>query len=168
MRNNSASKRVCRFLHAIVIFGISNGWAPAVSAQSATTAVADVADRPRRALNADIEERIDELIQELTLAEKIGQLCQANAVGGGVTGPEHTAARDSLHELIRNGQIGSILNEVQAASSNKLQKLAVEESRLGVPLIFGRDVVHGFRTIAPIPLAQAASWNPKLVEEAAA
>jgi beta-glucosidase len=105
----------------------------------------------------------------MTLAEKIGQLTQANSVGSDVTGtPEHLKARDALHALIRAGELGSILNEVDTNSINKLQKMAVEESRLGVPLIFGRDVIHGFRTIVPIPLAQAASWNPNLVEKAAA
>jgi beta-glucosidase len=69
--------------------------------------------------------------------------------------------------LIRGGGLGSILNEVDTKTINRLQKMAVEESRLGVPLIFGRDVIHGFRTVAPIPLAQAASWNPELVEQAA-
>src|SRR6185295_5490687 len=76
--------------------------------------------------------------------------------------------QDSLIAGIRRGEVGSVLNEVDPTSINRLQKIAVEESRLGVPLIFGRDVIHGFRTIFPIPLGQAASWNPELVEQAAA
>src|SRR4029079_3715969 len=80
----------------------------------------------------------------------------------------HRANKDSLSDRIRLGQVGSVLNEVDPSNINRLQKLPVESSRLGVPLIFGRDVIHGYRTIFPIPLGQAASWNPELVEQAAA
>ncbi len=105
----------------------------------------------------------------MTLAEKIGQLRQVSGVGGDVTGsPDPLEGRNSLYELIRQGRVGSILNEVDPTTIRGLQKIAVQESRLGVPLIFGRDVIHGFRTIFPIPLGQAASWNPALVDEAAA
>ena len=89
------------------------------------------------------------------MAEKVGQLMQVNAAGGHI--PDH------LREGIRAGRIGAVLNEVDLATVNELQRIAVEESRLGIPLLVGRDVVHGFRTIFPIPLGQAASWNPDLV-----
>ncbi|NIB42628.1 glycosyl hydrolase [Pseudomaricurvus alkylphenolicus] len=95
----------------------------------------------------------------MTLPEKIGQMCQVNGAGGWV--PE------DLAEAVRNGQVGSVINEVDAETVASLQKIAVEESRLGIPLLIGRDVIHGFKTIFPIPLGQAASWNPELVEQAA-
>lgn len=161
--------RVKIYLCGMLMFGLIAAWSGTVNGQSVVTATADVADQSRRMSDVDIDARVNALIQEMTLVEKIGQLRQANNVGGDVTGTaDQIAAGDELHKLIRQGQIGAILNAVDAASINKLQKLAVEESRLGVPLVFGRDVVHGFRTIVPIPLAQAASWNPELVEEAAA
>jgi beta-glucosidase len=116
-----------------------------------------------------IDERVGSLLQEMTIAEKIGQLQQMNGIGGAVTGDAQRLADErTLHEFIRKGQVGSILNDVDPSSINRLQKMAVEESRLGVPLIFARDVIHGFRTVFPIPLGQAASWNPQLVEQAAA
>ncbi len=95
----------------------------------------------------------------MTLDEKIGQLAQVNAAGGHV--PDH------LRDAIREGRIGSVLNEVHVDTVNEIQRLAVHESRLGIPLLIGRDVIHGFTTVFPIPLGQAASWNPTLVEEGA-
>ena len=70
-------------------------------------------------------------------------------------------------EAIRKGQLGSILNEVNTDTVNKIQKIAVEQSRQGIPIIFARDVIHGFRTIFPIPLGLAATWNPELVKQGA-
>ena len=75
---------------------------------------------------------------------------------------------DIKEPLIREGKVGSIFNIVGAKEVNRLQRMAVEETRLGIPLIVARDVIHGFRTIYPIPLGQAATWNPELVEQAAA
>ena len=95
----------------------------------------------------------------MTLEEKIGQLQMVQA--GGTHVPDHT--RDAL----RAGRIGSVLNEVHVDTVNELQRIAVEESRLGIPLLVGRDVIHGFKTVFPIPLGQAASWDPKLVEQGA-
>lgn len=106
--------------------------------------------------DADMESRIDSLLSRMTLAEKVGQLNQYN-----------TAAFDTLSVSVAAGRVGSIINEVNPKVVNALQRKAVEESRLGIPLIFGRDVIHGFNTIFPIPLGQAATWNPQLVEEAA-
>ena len=91
----------------------------------------------------------------MTLEEKIGQLHQLS--GGFGIDP------DNMKSAIRNGQTGSILNEKDVETIKELQRIAVEESRLGIPLVFGRDVIHGFRTIFPIPLGQAATWNPELV-----
>ena len=101
---------------------------------------------------------VDDLLSRMTLEEKIGQLNQLD--------PAHYV--ETLEALIREGKVGSVLNTVGAAEANRLQHIAVEETRLGIPLIMARDVIHGFRTIYPIPLGQGASWNPLLAEQAAA
>lgn len=98
--------------------------------------------------------KVDGLIKRMTLDEKIGQLVQKNG------------DQSNLDLLIEQGKVGSVLNLVNPADVNKVQRIAVEKSRLGIPLLIGRDVVHGFRTIFPIPLAQAASWNTDLVKQA--
>jgi len=105
---------------------------------------------------ATIEARIDSLLSQMTLREKVGQLNQLN-----------TADFDTLGTAVAQGRVGSIINEVNPEVVNALQRKAVEESRLGIPLVFARDVIHGFNTVFPIPLGQAATWNPSLVEEAA-
>ncbi len=101
-----------------------------------------------------IESHVEALLKKMTLAEKIGQMWQVNGAA-----PEHK-------ELVRKGAIGSILN-IQGAEAAEFQRLAREESRLGIPLLLGRDVIHGFRTILPIPLGQAASFHPELVRQGA-
>jgi beta-glucosidase len=106
-----------------------------------------------------VEHRIDDLLRQMTLAEKIGQMNQVHA--------DVSEAEEQLSEAIRAGRIGAILNPPGVDTVNELQRIAVDESRLGIPLLVGRDVIHGFRTISPIPIAQAATWNPDLVEEAA-
>ncbi|MBT8421505.1 MAG: glycoside hydrolase family 3 C-terminal domain-containing protein [Gammaproteobacteria bacterium] len=109
---------------------------------------------------ADIDERIAGLLGRMTLAEKIGQMSQINGAAGSI--PEQ------LRDAIAAGRVGSIINEVDPATVNELQRIALRESRLGIPLLIGRDVIHGFNTIFPIPLGQAATWNPGLVKDAAA
>ena len=104
-----------------------------------------------------IERRVDALLKKMTLAEKIGQMNQISA-GGDVT---------NYAESLRKGQVGSILNEVDPVKINEFQRIAVEESRLGIPLLVGRDVIHGFHTVYPIPLGLAATFDPTLVEEGA-
>ncbi|GHT35444.1 beta-glucosidase [Bacteroidia bacterium] len=103
------------------------------------------------------EEKIDKLIAQMTLDEKIGQMNQLTGLG----------LSDDMKNSIREGSVGSILNELDVKTINELQRIAVEESRLHIPLIFARDVIHGFRTIFPIPLGQAASWNPQVAEDGA-
>ncbi len=100
---------------------------------------------------------IDDLLSRMTLEEKIGQLNQLD--------PSWNA--EEKEALIREGKVGSIFNIVGAKEVNRLQRMAVEETRLGIPLVAARDVIHGFRTICPIPLGQGATWNPALVEQAA-
>ena len=128
-----------------------------------------VTEKPWLDKKLDLDERIAALVAQMTLAEKVGQLRQTNGIGGAATGDaKNLVAGSELYDLIRNGQVGSILNETNVATINEFQRVAVEESRLGIPLIIGRDVIHGYRTIFPIPLGQAASWHPELVEEACA
>jgi beta-glucosidase len=112
------------------------------------------------AARQEADRRAGELLGRMTLAEKIGQLVQVNTSNGRVP--------DDLKERLRQGRIGSMLNEVSPAASREIQRIAVEESRLGIPLLMGRDVIHGYRTIFPIPLGQAATWDPELVAAAAA
>ena len=102
-----------------------------------------------------VERQIDELLSQMTLEEKIAQMTQV--CGGQIS--------DNIAEQIRNGA-GSMLNSV-GAEADYYQRIAVEESRLGIPMIFARDVIHGFRTIFPIPLGQAATFDPSIVEEGA-
>ena len=102
--------------------------------------------------------RIDRLIGEMSLSEKLGQLTMT-AAGFTVTGP--IVAGDST-AAIKAGTIGSVLNLVGAGAVREMQRLAVEESRLGIPLLFALDVVHGYRTLFPIPLGEAALFDPEM------
>ncbi len=106
-----------------------------------------------------LEDPVDVLVSKMTLEEKIGQLQQVDASADPLP--------DDLIEGVRAGRIGSVINLADTDGCNRLQRVAVVESRLSIPLLMGRDVIHGFRTIFPIPLGQAASWNPDLVREAA-
>lgn len=127
--------------------------------------------------------RAEALLTRMTLAEKVGQLVQM--APWGPFDPAELAAylqqvetadrpldipfrlRPDLAELVRAGRVGSFLNLAEPREINRLQRVAVEESRLGIPLIIGADVIHGFRTVFPIPLAEACTWDPPLLERAA-
>lgn len=106
---------------------------------------------------AAIEQKVDALLSQMTLEEKIGQMNQISSYGN----------IEDMTELIKKGEIGSILNEVDPGRINALQRVAVKESRLGIPLLMARDVIHGFKTIFPIPLGQAASFDPQVAEDGA-
>ncbi len=134
-------------------------------------------------LDPATETRVEALLAQMTVPEKIGQLVQINPFAPfdpddyeaqkqqAETAGEPFTYLPKLHadidELIRNGRVGSFLNIMIPSLINHCQRLAVEESRLGIPLIVGGDVIHGFRTIFPIPLAEACTWNPALLERAA-
>ncbi len=105
----------------------------------------------------EVERRVDQILSRMTLAEKIGQMNQVSA-GGEVA---------NYADALRKGQIGSILNEVDPVKVNEFQRICVEESRLGIPLLVGRDVIHGFHTVFPIPLGLASTFDPALVEAGA-
>ena len=132
-------------------------------------------------IDPKIEKKIDDLIAQMTLEEKIGQICQVgpSPVGGFEISEEQAAQMlkdksisqttyeaiinhtmiDSNEENVRKGKIGSFIGIRDAATTNRLQKIAVEESRLGIPLIMGLDVLHGHKTIFPVPVAQACSFE---------
>jgi beta-glucosidase len=112
--------------------------------------------RPR-----DVEREVNALIAKMTLAEKLGQLQQLDGEANGNFRPEHV-------DLVRKGLLGSTLNVRGAKRTNELQRVAMTESRLKIPLLFGFDVIHGYRTIFPIPVGEAASWDPSLAERSAA
>ncbi len=117
--------------------------------------------RAERLASPDIEIRITHLLARMTLAEKLGQLQQLDGEANGNFRPEHL-------ELVRKGLLGSTLNVRGAQRTNQLQRVAIEESRLKIPLLFGFDVIHGYRTVFPIPLGEAATWDPAAVELSAA
>ncbi len=116
--------------------------------------------------NAEIEAKINKLLGQMTLEEKIGQMTQSYWISNS---PEKI---EDYKRQVLQGKTGSFLgssvSRVSTSQRNSLQKIAVEQSRLGIPLIFGYDVIHGYRTIFPIPLAQSCSWNPALLAKAAA
>src|SRR5215208_7834722 len=105
----------------------------------------------------NVEQRVNALLAQMTLEEKLGQLQQLDGEGNGNFRPEHL-------ELIRKGLLGSTLNVRGAQRTNQVQRVAVKDSRLKIPVLFGFDVIHGYRTIFPIPLAEASSWDPSLAE----
>jgi beta-glucosidase len=110
---------------------------------------------------SNVENRINALLAQMTLAEKLGQLQMLDGHADGNYRPEHV-------ELIRKGLLGSTLNVRGAKRTNELQRIAMTEARLKIPLIFSFDVIHGYRTVFPVPLGEAASFDPAAVEKAAA
>ncbi|MCD8176147.1 MAG: glycoside hydrolase family 3 C-terminal domain-containing protein [Tannerellaceae bacterium] len=105
----------------------------------------------------DVEKKIDELLSKMTLEEKVGQMNQLN----------FDALTDDLVGNLKVGNVGSLLNVTDPEMVNQVQRIVMNESRVPIPLIIGRDVIHGFKTIFPIPLGQAASFSPEVVEEGA-
>ncbi len=114
-----------------------------------------------------ISQKVDSLLSLMTLEEKVGQMNQYSGFWD-VTGPVPKVGNAAIkYEHLKKGWVGSMLNVKGVETVRELQKLAVEESRLGIPLIFGFDVIHGYKTIAPIPLAEAASWDMEAIENSA-
>ncbi len=115
---------------------------------------------PKTPVHKTIEQRIDSLMAKMTLDDKIGQTAQRGA-SSRVKGP----LPEALKNAVREGRAGSVINVVDIDKVNELQRIAVEESPRHIPLIFARDVIHGFKTIFPIPLGQAATWDADIVEQ---
>lgn len=112
---------------------------------------------PQEAKEGDVESRVNALLKQMTLQEKIGQMNQLSPFGG----------IEEMAGLIKKGKVGSLLNLTDPELVNKAQEIAVKESRLGIPLLMSRDVIHGYKTIFPIPLGQAATFNPQIAEDGA-
>jgi len=107
-----------------------------------------------------VEERVKSILSQMTLDEKIGQMVQVD--------PGAFPTQEALEKSVAEGRIGSLLNVVGADKVNRIQKVAMEKSRMKIPVIIGRDVIHGYRTIFPIPLGMAASWDESLIQKSAA
>lgn len=113
----------------------------------------------RFTIDANITHKVDSVLAMMTLEEKLGQLNQ-------ISGPWRDDMNDEQKTLLRKGLVGSFLNIVGAEKTKLAQEIAVKETRLRIPLIFGLDVIHGFQTTFPIPLAEAATWDPQAIEQA--
>src|ERR1700730_3821358 len=113
--------------------------------------------------DSTLDVKVDALLHKMTLEEKVGQLVQYSA--GQPTGPG--TGRTDYNDMIARGQIGALFNISTARETNAYQHIAVEKSRLHIPIVFGLDVIHGFRTEFPIPLGLASTWDPILVQQAA-
>ncbi|MDQ3651877.1 MAG: beta-glucosidase BglX [Acidobacteriota bacterium] len=115
---------------------------------------------PAQQRQTDVEERVNALLVRMTFEEKLGQLQQLDGEANGNFRPEH-------RDLIRKGLLGSTLNVRGASRVNELQRIAMKESRLKIPVLFAFDVIHGYRTVFPVPLGEASSWDAAAVERAA-
>ncbi len=121
----------------------------------------------QQTINPTIEKKIDSLMSKMTLEEKVGQMNQYNGFWD-VTGPAPVGgSAEEKYENIKKGLVGSMLTVRGVKEVRSVQKIAVEQTRLGIPLIIGFDVIHGYKTLSPIPLAEAASWDLKAIEKSA-
>ena len=132
----------------------------AVLAQSSSTRLSP--GQARGVADPSLDARVESILHSMTAEEKIGQLVQYSA--GQPTGPG--TGRTDYDDMIARGQIGSLFNVVDPHEVNKYQKIAMEKARLHIPILFGLDVIHGFKTEFPIPLALASTWDPSIVEKA--
>ena len=146
------TSRLCNTLIALVL---SVPVPSVLEAQAVPPSNAQLAAKP-------LNSRVDALLKKMTLDEKIGQLVQFSA--GFATGPNAAATNTRFDDLVAKGQVGSFLNVVGAEATNHYQHIAMEKTRLHIPLIFGLDVIHGDHTVFPVPLAVAASWDPSAAE----
>jgi beta-glucosidase len=132
----------------------------ALSAQ--TQPARSAASQPGGIADASLDARVESILQRMTVEEKVGQLVQYSA--GQPTGPG--TGRTDYEDMIARGQVGSLFNVIDPHEINKYQKIAMEKARLHVPILFGLDVIHGFKTEFPIPLGLASTWDPSIVERA--
>ena len=154
------SRLMKRISVALLLCGIgvvmsARAFAQAPSTRSSTPQMGGVAD-PK------FDARVESILQQMTLEEKVGQLVQYSA--GQPTGPG--TGRTDYGDMIARGQIGSLFNVIDPHEINRYQKIAMEKARLHIPILFGLDVIHGFKTEFPIPLGLASTWDPAIVEKA--
>jgi beta-glucosidase len=152
-----------RKLSAAVVLCVALAWHP-LGAQTGIASVPLSAVPARTGIyDPGVDAKVEALLGKMTLEEKVGQLVQYSA--GQPTGPG--TGRTDYNDMIAKGQIGALFNISTAKGTNAYQRIAVEKSRLHIPIVFGLDVIHGFRTEFPIPLGLASTWDPPLVEKAA-
>ena len=182
-RRASLSENFCfrGLLFCTVVLLVMAGCEPNAAAQAAKPAPTHDAGKTAHPSNAQLadpilEARVDRLLRQMTLEEKIGQLVQYNDTGDALPAPPakgdqgvfaavnpESGNHVNAMQLAAAGRLGSMLNTIGAERTNTYQHLAVDQSRLHIPLLFGADVIHGFRTIYPVPLGLAASFDPDLV-----
>jgi beta-glucosidase len=143
-------------LSVVLGFGLSSP----LSAQTPEVASRLAAEKVSALKDPAIEKRVEALLKQMTLEEKVGQLAQYSS--GAPTGP--STGNPDYPNMISRGEVGSLFNLDSAHAANEYQHLAVDKSRLHIPLLFGLDVIHGFRTTFPVPLALASTWDPSIVE----
>ena len=154
---NQPSKSI-RTISLAFILGVILGLARLAAAQSGTQPHNSAVGIDDPALDA----RVNAILQRMTLEEKVGQLVQYSA--GQPTGPG--TGRSDYDDMIADGQVGSLFNVIDPPQINAYQRIAMEKTRLHIPILFGLDVIHGFRTEFPIPLGLASTWDPSIVEKA--
>jgi beta-glucosidase len=150
--------RTFTLIPALVLF-----FAQAVFSQQAATAGFRGLPVRSNLADAPIEAKVESLLKQMTLEEKVGQLVQYSV--GTPTGPG--TGRGDYSDMIAKGQVGSLFNLTDARQVNLYQHIAMEKSRLHIPLLNGQDVIHGYRTEFPVPLGMAATWDPQMIEKAA-
>ncbi len=148
--NNSCLRQYSSFLKCAVLLTVVLLTTTFYAQQAATVPAADLTDQ-------QVEARVNALLQKMTLDEKIGQLTQ-------ISGDMKPKTPDAI-EFIRKRGAGSVLWAADAETIDRLQHVAMDESRLKIPILFGLDVIHGYKTIFPAPLAMASSWDPQMIEE---
>ena len=147
-------------LTILLIFGCSSGKLADVRPEKITTTT-------KKQTKVKSSDAMKELLSKMTLEEKVGQMTQINGFWD-ATGPvPEKGDSKEKYEMLRAGKIGSVLNVVGVENVKGMQKVAVEETRLGIPLIFAMDVIHGHKTLSPIPLAESASWDLEAIEKSA-
>jgi len=134
-----------------------------IFSQNATTNILDISKVQKTMVT---EKKIDSLLSIMTLKEKIGQLVLYNG-SWDVTGPPSDVGNKEKYEKIKNGEVGAMLNVTSVSGAKELQSKVMENSRLKIPLLFGYDVIHGFKTIFPIPIAESASWDLEAIKKSA-
>ncbi|HET9305493.1 MAG TPA: glycoside hydrolase family 3 N-terminal domain-containing protein [Candidatus Sulfotelmatobacter sp.] len=144
----------------LLLAGICSIWSVAAIGQTSPapklhSALTGINDR-------SLDSRVEGILKGMTLQEKVGQLVQYSA--GQPTGPG--TGRSDYEDMIAHGEIGSLFNVVDPHQANAYQRIAMEKSRLHIPILFGLDVIHGFKTEFPIPLGLASTWDPEIVEKA--